>query len=381
MKRNITLLYTIALLQGMVFYGPVATLYRQVQGVSVFQITLMESISLGLCIILEIPWGVLAEKIGYRRTMIVCCVLYFCSKVIFWQAESFVWFLVERLLLGVVLAGLSGLDTGMLYLSCGGYDPQRVFGVYNSLQMVGLLWAAVVFSLFVEENYPLAGLLTAISYGTAALLSFGLKEVRPGEEGRVSLQVCREVVRQTLGDRRLLLFLAGAALLGEVHQTVTVFLSQPQYAACGMDAAAMGWVFLVTALLGICGVCSAAVTEKLGTRRTGDVCFLGALAACILLMGAKTAIPAVGGVWLLRSCNSLFQPLQAELQNRIVETPHRATALSVHNMLMDVLAVGTNLVFGALADQNLKLAFVFGGGLTILGWILFSGSIRDTIKR
>ena len=54
MKRNIYLMYAIAFLQGMVFYGPVATLYRQAQGVSVFQITLIESISLILCILLEI---------------------------------------------------------------------------------------------------------------------------------------------------------------------------------------------------------------------------------------------------------------------------------------------------------------------------------------
>lgn len=32
-KRNIRLMYAIALLQGMVFYGPIATLYRQTAGV------------------------------------------------------------------------------------------------------------------------------------------------------------------------------------------------------------------------------------------------------------------------------------------------------------------------------------------------------------
>ena len=48
-KRNIYLMYGISLLQGMVFYGPIATLYRQAAGVSVFEITLIESISLALC--------------------------------------------------------------------------------------------------------------------------------------------------------------------------------------------------------------------------------------------------------------------------------------------------------------------------------------------
>ena len=70
MKKNLYILYGIALLQGMVFYGPIATLYRQAQGVSVLEITIIESISLALSILLEVPWGVLADRIGYRRTMI-----------------------------------------------------------------------------------------------------------------------------------------------------------------------------------------------------------------------------------------------------------------------------------------------------------------------
>ena len=54
-KRNLRCMYAIALLQGMVFYGPIATLYREAQGVSIAQITLIESISLALCILLEVP--------------------------------------------------------------------------------------------------------------------------------------------------------------------------------------------------------------------------------------------------------------------------------------------------------------------------------------
>ena len=67
MKRNIMIMYTMSLLQGMVFYGPIATLYRQVHGITVFQITLIESISIALCLLLEVPWGILADKIGYTE--------------------------------------------------------------------------------------------------------------------------------------------------------------------------------------------------------------------------------------------------------------------------------------------------------------------------
>ncbi|MBM6901355.1 MFS transporter, partial [Gemmiger formicilis] len=38
----------------------------------------------------------------------------FLSKIIFWQASDFGGFLAERVLLSVVIAGLSGVDTSIL---------------------------------------------------------------------------------------------------------------------------------------------------------------------------------------------------------------------------------------------------------------------------
>lgn len=131
MKRNLWIMYAIALLQGMVFYGPIATLYRQAHGITIFQITLIESISLALLILLEIPWGIIADKIGCRHTIIVCSVLYLISKIVFWKADGFAGFLVERIMLSVVESGFSGVDSTILYLSCGQKNSQKVFGIYH----------------------------------------------------------------------------------------------------------------------------------------------------------------------------------------------------------------------------------------------------------
>ncbi len=168
LKKNIRLLYLLSFLQGMVFYGPIATLYRQARGVTIGQITLIESINLGLSLLLEIPWGVVADKIGYKRTFVFCTWLYFASKLVFWQAEGFGWFLAERLMLSVVIAGLSGVDSTILYLSCGrpgtpgALDSQKAFGVWDSMGTAGLLFASVVFSVWVKENYSLAAFLTVL---------------------------------------------------------------------------------------------------------------------------------------------------------------------------------------------------------------------------
>lgn len=367
-------MYAIAFLQGMVFYGPVATLYRQACGVSVFQITVIESISLFLCILLEVAWGVAADRIGYKKTMVFCCVLYFLSKIVFWRASGFGGFLAERVMLSVVIAGLSGVDTSILYLSCNSgketENSQQVFGMYNSLQMAGLLAASAVFSLFVGGNYRLAGLLTAFSYGGAAVLSLGLTEVSQEGAERICFSRLKETLVCTLKDRRLLLFLLAVALLTETHQTVTVFLNQLQYEKCGLGNAAIGYIYIAATLLGMCGVYSARLTKKAGFKAAGLLFGGTAACSCAMLALSAKALPSVCAILVLRISNSLFQPFQTEIQNRLVHTEYRATALSIHAMLLDSVGVGTNLAFGALAEHSLTAAFWFGAGVCMTGAVM-----------
>lgn len=366
MRKNRYILYAMALLQGMVFYGPIATLYRQARGVSMLEITVIESISLALALLLEVPWGVVADRIGYRRTMVFCSGLYAVSKVVFWQAHGFGGFLLERVLLSIVLAGLSGVDTSILYLSCDKGESQRAFGIYSAMGMAGLLMAAAVFSLLVRDNDSLAAALTVGSYGLAALLSLGLTEVK-GPGGReATAEPFAATLAQTLGSGTVLLFLSGAAFLSETHQTITVFLNQLQYARCGMSSAAMGAVYVAATLLGLLGVWSAAVTKRLGQGRALYLFCILAMGSCLLLAGTAQALPSVLGVLTLRLIHTLFQPLQTQIQNQLVETENRATALSIQSMVLSLMAVGTNLVFGALADQHLPWAFLLGGGLCAL---------------
>ena len=369
MRRNLFCMYAIALLQGMVFYGPVATLYRQTRDVSVAQITLIESISLALCLLLEIPWGVLADKLGYRTTMVSCCFLYLLSKIVFWQASGFGWFLVERVILSVALSGISGVDTSILYLSRGRADSQRVFGIYNSLQMAGLLTAAVTFSLLIQDNYALAGQLTVLSYGTAALFSLGLAPVPCPH--RFSPRQAVTLLGQTLGNKSLLLFLCSVALLTEAHQTITVFLNQLQYELCGLPDAAIGGLYIAATLLGLMGMCSARLTRRTGLVPAALLFYGGATGACAALALTHTALPSVCAILTLRLCNTLFQPLQMTLQNRQVSAQHRATALSIYAMVTDSVGIGVNLTFGVLAEASLSLAFWFGSAICLTGLALF----------
>lgn len=382
-KRNIYLLYAISLLQGMVFYGPIATLYRREAGVSVFQITLIESISLALCIALEMPWGVIADRIGYRRTMIINCLIYVVSKAVFWKAEGFGGFLLERVLLSIVMAGLSGCDVSILYLSCQKGESHRVFGIYNMLNTAGLLFAALVYSVAVGGDYRLAGFLTMITYGIAALLAFGLKEVKEFKEPKAAESVENTAAGkrpkssfavnflEVIKDRKFLLLLAGMAFLAETRQTVTVFLSQLQYEKCGIAPVNMGYIYILVTVTGMAGIWSARVTKRMGEKPCALTLFGVGTASCLLLAFTERAVLSILGIMALTLAASLFVPLQTELQNRHVRSSDRATVLSIYAVITEGIGIFTNLLFGRAASAALSLAMVCGAVLCALGAIFF----------
>lgn len=376
-KKNLILMYAIGLLQGMVFYGSIAALYRQAHGLTVFQITLIESISYLLCILLEIPWGIAADRIGYKKTLCFCCFLDLVSKIVFWRAGGFFDFLLERVLLSVVIAGLSGVDTSILYLSCGKGESQRAFAVYNSLGLTGLLLASFLFSAFIGPRYADAALCTVITYGAAAALSLFLDEVKAAEKRALRLSDLGAVFGRILRNRRLLLFLLSVAFLSQTHQTITVFLNQIQYERCGMTPSAIGFVHIAVTLAGLLGVFSAKLTRRLGVKLTGAALSLAAVAACFVLGLTDTAAVSVLCILLLNIADSFYQPFQMELQNEQVQSANRATELSVYAMVVDLVSAGTSVLFGAIADADLKAAFFFGAGICLAGLLLFGVWVRS----
>lgn len=371
-KRNIYLMCAISCLQGMVFYAPIATLYRQANGLSLSQIALIESFSFLVSLIMELPWGLLADRIGYRKTMISCCIFYFISKVIFWQASGFGAFLLERFALSVALAGFSGVDSSILYLSCKEEESQKIFGYYAAFGTAGLLFSAWFYSVFIGGNYRMAAFATVISYGLAAALSLGIEEVHDGsKEERQTVRNFFFILRQTLKDYRFLLFLIGASFYNETTQMITVWLNQNQYVLCGMSDSMIGWAYLAVTFITLISVFSARITKAMGRRRFAVLSFLLTAAVSIALAFTRSALLSFLCIAAASAVDALMGPLFSELYNRRITVGNRATQLSIFAVLGDTVAAGANVIYGKAADMSLRTAFLFGAGTCVAACLTF----------
>ena len=271
----------------------------------------------------------------------------------------------------MVVAGISGVDASILYLSCDKKNSQHVFGMYRGLEMGGLFLAAILFSIFIQERYDLAALWSVYSYGLAMLLSFFLVEVKEETGKQDARNAIWKDIRSLFQKKQLFLLLFAIALFSQTHQTVTVFLNQMQYQAVHLSDAGIGVVYIVSAFVGIYSISSAWFIRKLGySRSLYLVCGTAAL-ACLFLSMTSSIFGSVGSILWIRILYSIFEPIQMELQNREIQTVNRATMLSAFAMFMDGIAIFTNLFFGWFSQISIAYAFLLGACFCAGSGLLF----------
>lgn len=366
-KRALVLMNLSAFLSGMVFYAPVATLYRQTRGLDLAQIAIIEGICLSLSLALELPWGYLADRIGYRMTLIISFFFLFISKVVFFSAFSFSLFVVERILLAIANSASSGVDAA--YLGC--FDSrQKTFGLYQGFQFAGLVVVALVFPLF-SEVYRESAFLTIVSNGLAfVLILFLPREVPSKELRKKESDSLLKSLKQVQNDWPFLIIVASASLLFSVNQIVTVFLVQICYMNVDLSASFFGYPFLGLVVLSfIASAFSAKCTDVFSKVGSIILFFSLSLFGVLLLAWQKNLIAVLIGVFSLRFGAAALYPLIISLEVKQTKGEQSATILSVYALFSSGIELFLTLALGTLANTNLTLSLVLSAVIVLLGLI------------
>ncbi len=366
-QRNYRLIVIIAFLQGLVFYAPVATAYRLRYGITVSELFLIESLSWILMIVLEVPFGVLADRFGQRRALIAGNLLFALSKLVFVAASGFALFLAERVLLALALAALSGAAEAFLSASIAPEDQERRFGHWNAAGTAGLLAAALVSPLLYGRSFRLAAAATVPPYLAAVALSLFL--IEPGGTGRTEAArtAVAPALRAALRDRGMLGLLLVGALMGEFAQAATVFLSQLQYARSGIAQAWYGVLFAAIQAASLASAAAGGLAKAAG-RRNVLLAAVGLSFLCALALTLSTnAFVSIAALLATAASVAIFRPLFTVVQVERLSRAGRATALSLNAMIVEGASAAVNLGEGPAAQVSLALGFgVFAAGLGLV---------------
>ncbi len=360
-------MYAIIFLQGFVFYGPVATLFRQARGLSMSEIFIIESISWALIILLEVPWGWISDKFGYKKTLIAVNTLFFISKIVFYTAHSFESFLIERIMLSVVLSGLSGCDTALIYASIRESHAQKVFGKYSAFGTLGFLIASVLSTFIVAVSLDYTALLTIFPYGLSVVMTLFLVEVKSESKEKSSVFMN---FKRAFSDKSVLLFVFSIALIIEVAQAVTVFLNQAQYLRSGIDPKYFGLIVAGIQCARLMSVKASVISKKLGNINAISVLVSLIIGSCLLLILTTNPIFSVTCVVIIALSMSVIGPIELDVKNKFIDGCDRATLLSMYSMVGGLIASVGNIIVGKAADQSLQHGLLICVFMSIVSLVL-----------
>lgn len=368
-RINIYLMYLIVFLQGFVFYGPFSTIYRQARGLSMYNIFFIESIYWILMIAFEIPWGWVADRFGYKKTLVISNFLFFVSKIIFYKAYSFEMFLIERIILALVISGLSGCDVALLYSSVDKDESEKAFSRYNASAYAGFFIASILSSSIVKYSLDKTAFFTTIPYGIAAVLTLFLKEVKLDSEEKPKL---RDSFRTAFKSKEIIIFVISIALIRETVQAVQVFLSQLQYLRSGIDIKYFG--FLTAAIQIICLSSAKAyrLSSNFGKNKSVEVLYIMITINCFLLIVVSNPILTVTLIIIIAGSMSLIGSIALDIQNKTINTGDRATILSIYSMGGNLIAAFINPFIGKTADISIEVAFALCLVISICAYVLFA---------
>lgn len=373
-RINIYLLNIIIFLQGLIFYAPIATIYRENRGVSISQIFLIESIYMVLIILLEIPWGRFADKFGYKRTLILANFIFFISKIIFFKADSFFMFFIERLLLAISISGLSGCDSALLFLSLDEKDnSERAFARYDFFSNLGFLLGSILSTFIINVSMDLAAFYTIIPYGVAFLLSFLLKDVKG--KSLESVGIIKNL-KYILQKRNILIFVIAIALVTEVVQSITVFLNQGIYIKSNIDVKYFGLILAAIQIIKLISIKSYKITNKIGQKTTIKLFIMVIFISSFALIFIRKGFLAFTGIALIATSMAFVEPIFMDIKNKSIETVDRATLLSIYSMLGSIISAVINPVIGFAANYSLEGALIVCSIISLISMI-FIGVNKD----
>lgn len=344
-QRSLRLFYVFRLLATSYLYVPIFMLFQEDRGLSYFERLALGGLFSAVIILVEIPTGVFADRIGRRRSMLIGALTMVASCLIASDAHGFGRFAIAEALGAVSIALCSGADSAYLFDFLREHDRSHEYGRRESTASAWhLMGSAIAFAgggLLAQIDLALPYLVTAGVAAVAAVVACMLHDDRPVADerfpARVVLRSWGAQMRSALAEvacNPRLAWLVGYSAVVFVLLRATVYIYQPYLKERGLGTVAIGCLFA-----GVYVVASLVAYRTYRLRRKlGDDALVWALLA-VLAVSFVGLAGAGNGPWMLgllviqAVANGLYSPLTKPLLNaEISDSRRRAAILSVESM-------------------------------------------------
>jgi predicted MFS family arabinose efflux permease len=337
MKRSLGLFYAFRLLATSYVYMPIFMLFQASRGLTFGESLALGGIFSGVVVLVEVPTGVFADRVGRRRSMLLGALTMVVSCAIAARSYSFGELAIAEALAALSIALCSGADSAYLFDFLRQHDRVHEYSRHESTASAfHLLGSAVAFfasGFLAQIDLALPYVVTAGIAGVAAIVACLMDDDRHLARAAPSSKQVSSAVGDVLRNPRLL-WLVGYSAVVFVLVRATVYLYQPYLHARGLGLVAIGVLFASV----YCVASLVAYRTHALRKRVGDELMLWGLLGIVAVSFLGLA-GASAGPWLLgllgvqAIANGIYSPLTKPLINaEIADSRRRAAVLSVESM-------------------------------------------------
>ena len=412
----------VCFLNGLVFFAPIALLVRTQAGVSEHIFFLLQALLSGVIFLGEIPTGLITDKIGYRKSLILAQILLLTARSLLLGAflSHSVWlFVAEAVVEGIAACFTSGTGSAYLYNLYGeeGYLAKTTHA--GNFGTAGFIISTVAYAGIYKVS-GITGLLAATAAADlgSVVMAFSLK--KEGMSGsfqgtkRDSETICEQKARDNLQTNENVhshvekqernqelcgkekepisigkslfilkhpkaLFFTAVLSIFSIAWLLINFFYVEKFAACGLP---VEWMSAVILIYSAVQMLAEPILEKLlsgGKKRdkrtimaVTSIVAGAALIAFGIVKNVTVILPLMCIIPLLLN---LPEYLLMELENQFVdESGHahnRAAMLSVMNMGVNLLEILTLSASAFLTKIGIWWSFLLTGVLLCLVALFF----------
>lgn len=348
MARDLRLFYLFRMLATSYLWVPIFFPFMMSRGLSFRDIMILAGVFSAVVIVVEIPTGAFADRIGRRTSMMLGALIMAASCLIAYQAHSFSEFLISEMLAAVSMSLCSGADSAYLFDLLAEHGVAHEYGRRESTasawHMGGSAAAYAGGGFLAQIDLALPYLVTAGvaigAFATALALGDDRSRLAAPPPRRGSLlgdwrewnQHMRGAIRDVVKNGRLM-WIIGYSTVVFVLLCATKYLYQPYLNARSFSYSEIGLIFAAVYL-------TASFVAHRGhalRQRFGDEpllwILLGGLAVSFVLLEELRGPFVLALLGVQAVANGLYSPLVKPLLNReITDSSRRATVLSIESI-------------------------------------------------
>ena len=375
---NVYKLYLIKIAKWFMLIMPIIVLFYKENGLTNYDVMLLQAIYSVSVVALEIPSGYFADVWGRKNTIIFGSILGVAGFAMYSFSHGFYGFLIAEMILGIGQSFISGSDSALLYDSLVELDRKddyvklegRTLSIGNFAETIAAFAGGALAEISLRTPFIAQTFIALIAVPSAILL------IEPQRKTivKASIKNILSIVHLSLvkhkGLRLNIIYsgIVGSATLSmawliQIYLKEVLFLSEWN----------IGIVWgILNLIVGLTSILAYKIEKKLNI---GVILFGIALLVSFgfLSLGYTSTYLAFVFMLIFYFARGIATPVLKDYINRLTDSDIRATVLSVRNAVIRIIFASVIPLYGWYADAySISQAFIFAGSIYLVSTLIIS---------